>query len=864
MITSISAGLENHTPMMRQYLTIKAEYPNMLLLYRMGDFYELFYDDAKEAAKLLDLTLTARGKSGGAPIPMAGVPYHSIDNYLSRLIELGLSVAICEQTGDPNTSKGPVKREVTRIITPGTVTEENLLKERLDNLICSVFQQKKHFGLASLDITSGRFNLMQVDTVDQLMAELERLKPMELLVPESSALYEQLLNQRGRKRRADWDFSLDAAKRTLIKQFQTKDLLAFDCEDLPLAICAAGALLAYVKETQKTALPHITSLKKESQEDCVMLDAHTLKNLEIDVNMTGGSDNTLVHVLDHTKTPMGSRLLKRWLKRPVRDRETLTNRQDVIAKSIKLNLAESIQAYLTQIGDVERIMARVALLSTRPRDLILLRQTFELLPDIQRVLKHASSPLFDHIKQQLVEQPELFSLLSRAIVDNPPVTIRDGGVIKQGYDDTLDELTTLSDNAGNYLVELETREKTRTKISTLKVGYNRIHGFYIEISKAQASDAPADYIRRQTLKNAERFITPELKTFEDKVLSAKEKALSREKRLYIELIQTLQLSLKPLLFMAEGIATLDVLVNFAERSESLKLVKPMLTKKPGITIEKGRHLIVEAKLSGESFIPNDAKLDSKTTLLMVTGPNMGGKSTYMRQTALITLLAYTGCFVPAISCALGPIDRIFTRIGASDDLASGRSTFMVEMTETAQILHHATDKSLVLMDEIGRGTSTFDGLSLAFASASYLAKTLKAMTLFATHYFELTSLEEQLPTVKNVHLDAVEYGENIVFLHEVKPGPANQSYGLQVAKLAGIPQSVIDEAKTCLTGLENQTVSAKINTQKQADSIYQMDLFAQESHQEVIDLLANVDIDNMSPKQAQDFCYQLKAELGKV
>ena len=861
MTTKTTPDVSNHTPMMRQYLSIKAEYPNMLLLYRMGDFYELFFDDAKKAAKILDLTLTARGKSDGEPIPMAGVPYHSVDNYLSRLMALGLSVAICEQTGDVSASKGPVKREVTRIITPGTVTEENLLQARQDNLICALYQNKNAYGLAHIDMSSGRFLLSQLTHLDDVRAELERLKPMELLIPESSALYGELSTQKGRKRRVDWSFSLDVAKRTLNKQFNTKTLCAFDCDHVPLALCAAGALLAYVKETQKMALPHITGIKKESRADSVIMDAHTLRNLEIDTNVSGGAKNTLLHCLDHTKTPMGARLLQRWLKRPIRDCAALAARHEVIDECLQGSMVDDLQDHLGQIGDVERIMARVALLTTRPRDLILLRQTVELLPAIQERLSHTTASLFKTLKHQCGERPKLLALLSSAIVDNPPVTIRDGGVIKPGFDETLDELTHLSDHAGQYLIDLEVREKARTNIATLKVGYNRVHGFYIEISRAQSVDVPADYIRRQTLKNAERFITPELKVFEEKVLSAKEKALAREKILYMGLLKQLQHDLAPLLTMAEGLATLDVLVNFAERAQTLTLVRPTFKSSPGIAIKKGRHLVVEAMLDGESFIANDVCLDQATTLLMVTGPNMGGKSTYMRQTAIIVLLAYTGCYVPATAANIGPVDRIFTRIGASDDLASGRSTFMVEMTETAQILHNATANSLVLMDEIGRGTSTFDGLSLAFASATYLAQKVKALTLFATHYFELTSLSEQESGVKNVHLEAVEYGDDIVLLHEVKEGPANQSYGIQVAKLAGVPASVINEAKTRLAMLENQRQADYMASPHSLEVMRQHDLFIQAPSHDVLEALAQLDVDNMSPKDALDACYRLKAML---
>ena len=847
----VTEPFANHTPMMRQYLQIKADYADMLVFYRMGDFYELFFDDAKHAAKLLDLTLTHRGQSNGEPIPMAGVPYHAADNYLARLVKLGESIAICEQTGDPATSKGPVKREVVRIITPGTISDEALLDERQDSYLCAACSGKnQRCGLATLDITSGRFTVMELHDHAELLSQLERLHPAELLIPETDALWQSLPEQAIFRRRPPWAFEFNSAQHTLLEHFGLQDLSAFGCEEAPLAVAAAGGLLHYAQETQKTALPHIHSVLLEQTSDTILLDANTRRNLEIDQNLRGGQDHTLASVLDKTATPMGSRLLKRWLNQPLRDIAIIKKRQHHISQLIEHLLYADLHNTLKGIGDIERIMARVALRSARPRDLSQLSYTLTLLPEIKTVL----AALLPELITALGDHEAMAALLAKAIIDNPPVVIRDGGVIAPGYDTELDELRNLSDNASQFLVDLETQEKTRTGIATLKVGYNRVHGYYIEISKAQAAEAPAEYIRRQTLKNAERFITPQLKEFEDKVLSSRERALAREKALYEGLIDILNQELVPLQTMAQTLAEIDVLVNLAERAEILNLCCPSFVAHPCIDIQAGRHPVVEQVLE-DRFIPNNIDLNDNTRMLVITGPNMGGKSTYMRQTALITLLAYTGSYVPAKSATLGPIDRIFTRIGAADDLASGRSTFMVEMTETAHILHHATEHSLVLMDEIGRGTSTFDGLSLAWACAETLADKVRAFTLFATHYFELTQLPDHRPTTRNVHLSAVEHEDNIVFLHEVKTGPANQSYGLQVAQLAGVPKTVIERARQHLQQLEQHTVT---QTTQQHDSP-QVDLFSTLQPSALESALADIDINTLSPLEALNVLAQLKA-----
>lgn len=839
-----------HTPMMQQYLRIKADYPNTLLFYRMGDFYELFFSDAEQAARLLDITLTARGQSAGKPIPMAGVPFHSAESYIAKLLKQGLSVAICEQVGDPKNSVGPVERQVARILTPGTVSDAAFLEDSRDNLLAALHCEGNTYGIATLEMSSGRFNLLQVQGREALQSELERLKPTELLLNEDVTLE---MTIQGARRRAPWEFALDTAMRLLTQQMQTHDLAGFGCLDLPVALSAAGCLLQYARETQRTQLPHIRAISVERREETVILDAATRRNLELTTNLMGGTENTLAYVFDHTATTMGSRLLKRWLNRPLRSQAVLRARQDSIKHLLIDRHYLGLHKTLSHVGDLERILARIALKSARPRDLVELRATLMQLPELQQQLQMIAAPRIKQLAHAIREFPELVELLQKAIVENPPVTIRDGGVIAQGYDAELDELLALSENAGNFLLELEEREKQRTGIVTLKVGYNRVHGFYIEISRGQASNAPADYIRRQTLKNAERYITPELKAYEDKALSSRDKALAREKELYEKLLEMILQFLQPLQLSAEALAELDVLVNFAERADSLSLTCPELAAGNTIQITAGRHPVVEAVLS-YPFVPNDVMLTEQQRMLMITGPNMGGKSTYMRQIALIVLLAHVGSFVPAKAATIGCVDRIFTRIGAADDLASGRSTFMVEMTETANILHNATAQSLVLMDEVGRGTSTFDGLSLAFACAEFLAREIKAFTLFATHYFELTTLADEIPAVQNIHFDATEHDDKIIFLHTVNAGPANQSYGIQVAQLAGVPRSVIKLAKQKLRELEQQSHVPAVSQPQQADLFAH---YAEKAEHPVVAKLKTIDPNELTPKAALQVLFDL-------
>jgi DNA mismatch repair protein MutS len=841
--------------MMQQYLKVKAEHPDALLFYRMGDFYELFYTDAEKASRLLDITLTARGKSAGTPIPMCGIPYHAADRYLTRLVDAGVSVAICEQIGDPATSKGPVERKVVRLITPGTLSDEALLKETRDNLLLAVFGNGNRYGIATLDISSGRFFVLEVDDESSLVSEIHRINPAELLAPDALVLPAEIARHRGLRQRPGWEFDLDTATRALCKQFNTDSLAGFGCADMDCALQAAGCLLNYARETQQFGLPHIHSLRVEQTEDSLILDSISRRNLEIDRNLAGGTDNTLLSILSRCATPMGTRLLGRWLHRPIRNHDEIRLRQNAVATLITDYRFESLQEALKGIGDLERILSRIALRSARPRDLAHLRTALDVLPDLAGQLAGLDAPRLQALAETIHPYPELADLLQRAVCENPPVVIREGGVIADGYDGELDELRQLSSHAGDFLTRLEAEEKARTKLSTLKVGYNRVHGYYIEISRLQSDQVPADYIRRQTLKNAERFITPQLKEFEEKVLTARTRSLAREKQLYEALLETIAGDLPALQQTAFSLSELDVLANFAERAKALNFSCPELSAEPGIAISQGRHPVVE-QVMDDTFVANDISLDSSNTMLIITGPNMGGKSTYMRQTALIVLLAYTGCFIPAAAARIGPIDRIFTRIGSSDDLAGGRSTFMVEMTETANILHNASASSLVLMDEIGRGTSTFDGLSLAWASAVYITAEIRAFTLFATHYFELTSLPERYPGIRNVHLNATEHDKGIVFLHAVEPGPANQSYGLQVAQLAGIPAEVIAGARHKLSQLEQDDHKAKITP-----GALQAELFTPQSQHPALDFLAEIRPDDLSPRQALEMLYRLRKYL---
>ena len=852
----------NHTPMMQQYLRIKSEHPDILLFYRMGDFYELFYDDARRAAALLNITLTARGQSAGAPIPMAGVPFHAVDSYLARLVRKGESVAICEQMGDPAASKGPVERQVVRIITPGTLTDAALLDERADTLLAAVVQDGGHFGLAWLDLAGGRFTVLQGEGRAGLAAELERLKPAELLLAEGATTLDLLRVGTVARTRPPWHFELSSASRLLTDQLGTLDLKGFGADELPLAIRAAGALLQYVRDTQKAALPHIRALHVEERTDALMLDAVSRRNLELDASLTGNEDATLLAVLDSCVTGMGSRQLRRWLNRPLTSQPLLRGRYHAIGTLLDGHRFDTLREHLHGVGDVERILARVALRSARPRDLAQLRTSLAILPALRAALATLDSPLVQELYGRCSEHAAVVALLTAAIAAEPAAQVRDGDVIAPGYDPGLDELRRIATHTDEFLLELEKRERERTGLSGLKLGYNRVQGFFIEIARRDAEQVPKDYVRRQTVKSAERFITEELKSFEDKVLGARDKALAREKELYEQVLTKLIETLGPLQTTAAALAEMDALAALAERAAALEWMCPELTAEPRLEIHGGRHPVVE-RFVDAPFVPNDLRLDAGRRMLIITGPNMGGKSTYMRQAALIALLAHVGSYVPAERAVLGPLDRIFTRIGAADDLAGGRSTFMVEMTEAANILHNATASSLVLLDEIGRGTSTFDGLSLAWAMARDIATRVRAFTLFATHYFELTTLATEVEGCANVHLDATEHGDGIVFLHAVKEGPANRSYGLQVAQLAGVPVGVIGEARRYLEQLESQREGQRAATADAAASAAQTELplFPAPRPDALRETLQAIDPDELSPKEALAALYSLRRLL---
>ena len=850
-----------HSPVIQQYLSIKAEHPDTLLFYRMGDFYELFFDDAVRAAELLDIALTARGQANGKPIPMAGVPAHSVEGYLVRLLRKGGSAAICEQIGDPATSRGPVERRVTRIVTPGTVTDEALLDEHSDTLLAAVCVREGGIGLAVLELAAGRLYCQQLADESTLAGELARLRPAEVLIEESATPPACLAEHPAVRERPPWLFDREAAERALCEQFGTRDLAGFGVEDLPLGIAAAGCLLDYARHTQRTALPHIRAIGAERHDEAIALDPATRRNLELIHSLGGDPAHTLAGVMDRTATPMGARLLRRWLSRPLRDHDVLRARHQCVGALRERGDQAALRTSLRDIGDLERIHARIALRSARPRDLSHLSRALAALPALDRLLTPVDAPRLAELRAAMGGFETLATWLADAIVESPPVLLRDGGVIAPGHDAELDELRRLSEDSAAWLVDLERRERERTGIEKLKVGYNRVHGYYLEITRGQAHLAPHDYIRRQTLKGAERYITPELKGFEEKVLGARERALAREKALYEALLDRLGEHLSELQQLAAALAEVDVLANFAERADTLRLCEPELVDAPGLHILAGRHPVVEQVLDAP-FVANDLDLDDDCRMLVVTGPNMGGKSTYMRQNALIVLLAHAGSYVPAERAQIGPVDRIFSRIGASDDLAGGRSTFMVEMTETANILHNATPRSLVLVDEIGRGTSTYDGLALAWAAALQLARGNRAFTLFATHYFELTSLAQSLPGVANVHLEALEHGDGIVFLHAVRPGPASRSYGLQVAALAGVPRKVLDSARQKLEELESRPVDAGNDAQ--------MTLFAAPAPavarpvpaaepEPSLAALDAIQPDNLSPREALEVLYRLKA-----
>ena len=854
---TLDTTLAGHTPVMQQYLRIKAQHQDSLLFYRMGDFYEMFFEDATRAAVLLDIVLTSRGHANGEAIPMAGVPVHAVDSYIARLAQMGESIAICEQIGRPTPSGGPVKREVVRLVTPGTLTEEALLDSRSDNFVAAVHHKDGGYGLAWMELSSGSFSVTECETAEELEAELQRLRPAELLVSEGVRLPEALPGPPAVHEQRAWQFSAASARRALKDQFRVHSLDGFGAEGMDRAVAAAGCLLEYVKDTQRGALPHVRALKVERSGEALMMDAATRRNLELDRSLSGRDEHTLAGVMDRCATPMGSRLLRRWIHRPVRSHPELRLRYQALEE-----LRESGDDWRTgfrEVGDLERALARLAIRTARPRDLEQLRSALQAAPAMRERLGALDAPLLQSLARRMDTPPEGLRLLEESVAEHPAPRIRDGEVITAGYSAELDQLREISSNADAALQDLEKGERERSGIANLKLGYNRVHGYYIELRRSQAEEAPEHYIRRQTLKHSERYITPELKRFEQRVLGARERAQELETRLYEELLEKLSQWLAAWQDLAAAVAEADVLANLASRSLALGYARPELSERPGIRLKAGRHPVVERALDSE-FIANDLALDAGTRMLIVTGPNMGGKSTYMRQVALIVILAHIGSYVPAAEAEIGPLDRIFTRIGAGDDLAGGRSTFMVEMTETASILHNATHESLVLMDEVGRGTSTYDGLSLAWAAAEYIARRLRCFTLFATHYFELTALAETAPACANVHLDAVEHAGALVFLYSVREGPADRSYGLQVAALAGVPRQVIASARQILGDLEQR--SGRLIERERVQPQLPLTL-APGNRSRAEQLLSEVDPEQLSPRQALDLLFELKRASGE-
>ncbi len=858
----MTTPIDHHTPMMQQYLRLKAQYPDTLLFYRMGDFYELFFEDAEKAARLLDITLTSRGQSGGMPIKMAGVPFHAVEQYLARLVKLGESVVIAEQVGEPGATKGPMERAISRIVTPGTLTDAALLDDRSDALLLGINLHRGVLGLAWLNLANGDFRLMECPA-EQLQSQFERLRPAEVLIPDNLSLPLIETLSPVLRRLAEWQFDAKNGLNLLSAHFGTQDLSGFDAGDLTVALGAAAALFEYASSTQRQSLEHVTGLKVERESQYLRLDAATRRNLELTETLRGESAPTLLSLLDTCRTSMGSRWLRHALHHPLCDSNEAQARHEAVAELTGDGnsdaLLEGTRTALRGIADIDRIAGRIALRSARPRDLSALRESLARLPSLHAALGQPRGTLLQQLLAQTGVPQEALSLLTRAITTEPAAMIRDGGVIADKYDADLDELRGIQTNCGDFLLALEVRERERTGIANLRVEFNRVHGFYIEVSRIHAEQVPDDYRRRQTLKNVERYITPELKTFEDKALSAQERALTREKLLYEAVLDTLSGHIPALQRIARALALLDGLGAFADAALRYGYTRPEFSTQPGIEITGGRHPVVERQV--ENFIANDCILAPTRRMLLITGPNMGGKSTFMRQIALIALLAHIGSFVPAQTARLGPLDAIFTRIGASDDLASGRSTFMVEMTEAAAILHGASERSLVLMDEIGRGTSTFDGLALAFAIARHLLEKNASLTLFATHYFELTRLNGDYAECANVHLDAVEHNHRIIFLHAVEDGPASQSYGIEVAALAGVPSPVIRDARRRLRTLENREIGGG----PQADLFVTLPEHEPEpvSHP-VLTALAAIDPDQLSPRQALEHLYTLKRLLSDM
>ncbi len=842
--------------MMKQYLAIKEEHPDKILFYQMGDFYEMFYEDAEEISRILDITLTSRNQSGGSEIPMAGIPIHSAEQYLERLINLNLSVAICDQVGDPATSKGPVERKVVRVITPGTLIEETLLDGRTGNITASIYELDDCYGIATLEISSGRFVGYEVGTRELLLNSISQINAAEMIVSDNQNLLE---DDTALKQVPSWYFDPSRTEKVLCELFETKFLDAFDCPEFPVATRAAGALILYIQDLHGHQLPHITGIEFKQESSFLAMDEVTRKNLEIQVGHDGTSQNSLVRIFDECKTVMGARMLRRWLNAPIRNHAELASRHDAIDWLMECPSFEKIMILLKSVADIERILARVSMKTARPRDLLGLRNSLEILPELYQLIDQSTATLIQDLQSRLTSHPDVLDMLKSSIKDDPANMIRDGGVLKDDYDHELGELRRLQQESGEHLLLMEINERQATGISTLRLRYNRVHGYYIEVPRSQQGSVPEHYVRRQTIKNAERFVTEELKQFEERILGAKSKALIREKYLYDQILENLKPHIKSIIQCARALACLDLLGNFAIKAQTLNLCRPELVDQSIIEIVDGRHPVVEKSLVSKDFISNSTLLNDNTRMQLITGPNMGGKSTYMRQVAIIALLAHTGCFVPASSARIGFIDRIFTRIGAADDLASGRSTFMVEMTEMASILRNASQNSLVIVDEIGRGTSTFDGLALAWACAIELAMKIRSLTLFSTHYFELTALEQKLPCLVNVHLDAVEHSDNIVFMYKVKLGSASKSYGLQVARLAGIPNHVIKASSSKLKSMEKIQMNG--GNEKPCD-IRKTEAPLSPEERKALSSIKSLDIDNLTPLEALNMIYELRKNIA--
>jgi DNA mismatch repair protein MutS len=876
----VSSEPAGATPAMRQYFEAKRQYRDAIVFFRMGDFYEMFYEDALTAARALELTLTSRSKdAAGGAIPMCGVPYHAADGYIARLVKKGFRVAICEQVEDPKKAKGLVRREVVRVVSPGTLTDAGYLEAREPAFLMGISPAPPGpgYGVALLDLSTGEFMTAEYSGADARQAladELAVLRPREIVVPDAltdvSALVEQLRLDARVTAVDAWTFEFESARRTLAAQLQAHSLQGFGLEDRPAAVCAAGALVQYLRDTQKADLAHVREIRFRAGADCLVIDPTTLRNLEVLEAADGGKTGTLLHELDRTVTPMGGRLLRAWLLRPLVALERIQDRLDAVEEfafraTDRAKLRETFKA----VHDVERLVARAALGTAGPRDLVSLRQSLAAVPRVRMLLEAFQAPLVRSLVAELDDVAEVREALDRTLVDEPPALAREGGMVRDGLDGELDELRTISRSGRQRIAEMEDAERARTGIGSLKIRYNRVFGYYIEISKANLGSVPPDYHRKQTIAGGERFITPALKEYEEKVLGADERITAREVEIFEALRQQVAAAAPAIQDTARGLAALDVLASMAEVAAVANYTKPLMHDGDELAATDVRHPVVE-RMSAEAFVPNDVTLDAAAhQLLILTGPNMGGKSTFLRQTALLCLMAQAGSFVPARTAKLPVVDRLFARVGASDNIARGQSTFMVEMQETANILHSATSRSLIILDEIGRGTATFDGLSLAWAVAEHLASNSRARpkTIFATHYHELTDLADAVPGVANFHVVVREWNDDIVFLRKVVPGRSDRSYGIQVARLAGLPAPVVARARDILNGLERDELSRGGRPSLSGgpvDRQPQLGLFqaAPAGDDPVHRRLRELDVNQLTPLQALGLLAELKREAG--